>query len=335
MIKRTTILYLLLWAAYVVFTLTMFPQWKGCVILLFPLLALGGWLFGRTIGLFLLIPSTIYHYLLFSEIYGNFVVYYEDRFIGTVISIIVVILTGTLRENLDAIKATNQKLDRLVAERNEELNALSSKLIAVSEKTRISLGQELHDGIGQHLTGIKLFSTSLSDQLHRERNPAAPLADSITNGISKIHGQIRQIARMFFPVQIGQVGLIPALNELAACFRDMHHIEFSINECENLPEIPERTALELYRICQETANYAIDHLKVSRIVVRLSGSDKIYSLEFEHTGLPLRLAEQSNALRLLEYRLLQISGTLKQTHCNNDSQKTVFTIPNPERGTRA
>jgi glucose-6-phosphate-specific signal transduction histidine kinase len=271
-----------------------------------------------------------YRILVSSFIYGNLIVYYQDRLLATLLSIFVVLLTSSLRGKLNAIKATNQELDRLVAGRNAELDALASKLIAASEQVRVSMGQELHDGIGQHLTGIKLFCTSLADRLLAEQNPNAYLADSLSAQVGTIHNKIRKIARMLFPVRIGQVGLIPALNELASCFQDMEHIEFSIKEQDSLPDLPEKTALQLYRVCQETANYALDHLKATRIGVQVSATPQAYNLEFGHDGLPLQFKEQNNVLRLIEYRLQQISGTAEKGHCLPGMEKTTYTIPHPE-----
>lgn len=272
----------------------------------------------------------MYHSLLLSFIFADLVIYYQDRAIGSLIAVVVVLLTGTLREKLDAIKATNQSLDLLVAERNAELDGLASKLIADYENTRISLGQELHDGIGQQLTGIKLFCTSLADRLHAGQNPNVSMAYSLVEGITQTHNQVRLIARMLFPIQISRVGLFPALNELASCIQDMHHVEFSVTEPNALPKLTEHTSLQLYRICQETTNYALDHLEAKQIRVRLSASTNTCTLEFQHNGLPLRFEDNSNALRLLDYRLRQISGTITKIPRLKTEETTVFSIPNPE-----
>ena len=320
-----------MWASYVAFTLIMFPKWNSNVIVPFiPIMALGGWLYGRTRALMLVIPALMYHSLLLSFLFADLVIYYEDRAVGSLIVVVVVLLTGTLRNKLDAIKATNHKLDRLVAERNAELDTLASKLIAESEQTRISLGQELHDGIGQHLTGINLFCTTLADRLHGEQNPNVSLADALVDGITHAHNQIRRIARMLFPIQISRTGLFPALGELASCVQDIHHVEFSVAEPNALPNLTEHTALQLYRICQETANYALDHLKAKQIRVRLSASADTYNLEFQHDGSPLRFEDNSNALRLIDYRLRQISATTTKITGLQTEETTMFSFPNPE-----
>ncbi|WP_168433608.1 sensor histidine kinase [Pontiella sulfatireligans] len=242
--------------------------------------------------------------------------------------IAITLIAGKLHNNLHAIKVANLKLDELVAVRNAELNALASKLIENSEQTRVALGQELHDGIGQHLTGIQLFCSALAERLHEEQNPNASLADSLIDRVGATHNQIRRIARMLFPVQIERVGFIPVLNELTSCFQDMEHIAFSVREQGHLPELPGKTALQLYRICQETAIYALDHLNANRIDVRVFETPQAYNLEFEHNG--SQLDEQHNTFQLTEYRLQQISGTSEKWHSRHGLEKIVYAIPCPE-----
>lgn len=317
--------------AYIAFSLAMFPRWNSSVeIPLFPLLATGAWLFGKRNGLILVAAGLAIHFLITGVIYEDLSIYYQDKLLATLLSVLVVILAAKMRESLDAIKEANKKLDRLVAERNAELDALAAKLITRSEETRVTLGQELHDGIGQLLTGIKLYCTSLSDQLRDEQHPCAPVSDSIMGGIGQTHEQVRRIARTLFPIRIGQVGLISALRELSDCLSEIHGVDFDVEETGNLPELSEKTALQLYRICQEKALFALDNLKANQIALQLSSNEEAYLLEFSHNGLPQHIDEQDPALRLHDYRLLQISGTAENKSFHGGRNKTVLTIPRPK-----
>lgn len=330
------ILYILAWVFYIAITMTMMPLWgESVVILIIPLLAIGGWLFGTNLGLRLIILEIIYHYILFSEVHADIFIYYQSKFVGILISIAIVQLTGNLRKNLGAIKETGLKLDRLVAERNRDLDALASKLIIDSEQMRISRGQALHDGIGQHMTGIQLFGSSLADQLAEENNLNSASASLLVELGSKTHNQIRHIARVLFPVQIAQVGLVPALQELASCFGDLEQVNFSITEVGCLPDLSENTALQLYRICQESANHAIYQLKATKIEVEIATTKNLCTVKFGHNGLPRHAEEKNNTLQLIDYRLQQISGCSKIDSSCLGFEKNIYTIPNPEMAVSA
>ncbi|MEE9368887.1 MAG: histidine kinase [Pontiella sp.] len=324
------VLYTLAWLAYVVFTFNMFPHWKiNVAIPVIALVGLGGWILGITKGLILIIPAMIYHYLLLSEIYAHILIYYEGGFVGTFMCIVVVFLTGTLRNNFDAIKNTNIRLDQLVDERNAELRALASNLITESEQMRISRGELLHDGIGQHLTGIQLYGSSLAERLLEEQNPHTARAYQLQEKGRKTHNQIRRIARMLFPVKIGQVGLVPALHELASCFTELEQVEFSVKELGQLPELPEEIALQLYRICQESANHALYQLSARRINVEVFATKTMYSVKFGHDGLTNKAEDKNKTLQLIDYRLQNISGTAEPGFSLHGLENTIYAVTNP------
>ena len=77
--------------------------------------------------------------------------------------------------------------------------------IAVEEQRRI--GQDLHDSIGQELTGLGLTSEALAEALRDQVSPEAGLATKIAGGLRHVLGQIRILARGLIPVQVDAQGL--------------------------------------------------------------------------------------------------------------------------------
>lgn len=310
---RRTILYTLAWVAYIVFSWILFPRWNTNVMIpMIALLAVGGWIYGRTKGLVLIIPATVYHYLLLSEIYADIALYYQSRLLGSLLAILAVLLTGTLKKYLTGIKETNEKLDRAVAQRNQELAAQTRKLTEQAETIRINHGQELHDGIGQQLTGIQLYCTSLAEQLGAERNASASLAHSLSHRAGLTHNLVRRAARSLFPVQIAKIGLLPALDELVAFLREMKDIEITLESHGNVESLTPTTAHQLYRICQEYALHALKHAHARRIDIKLIRADSMLRLAIGHDGIPMEdQTTPSTESRLIKYRMKQLQGTLK------------------------
>ena len=328
--KRIHILYGLLWVAYAAFALTMFPRWNTNVAFVYcPMIALGAWLYGSTTGLLLIILAGSIHFVLCSQLYADIALYYEDRFAGTLIVIAIALLSGHIRKSLDAVKEANTNLDRMVQERSRKLEALASKLVAKAEKMRVLRGQLLHDGIGQQLAGIQLFSTSLAEQLVGEQNPNASLGFALRNRAGATHQQIRGIARFLFPVRIGEVGLGFALEELADCFREMKQVEFSVTAPETLADLPDAIALQLYRVCQETVTHAFDKGGATRFRVEVDSTGNGVDLHVCHNGVLRQDMANTIEKQLLEYRLRQISATRKEGVAPDGSISTTFSVPMP------
>ena len=276
-----------------------------------------------------MLAGTIYFFFI-CQYFADIYVHYYERLLAPVLCYYIAGLFGTLRHKLDSIKTANLELDELVAERNNDLEALAAKLIDDTEKIRISQGQLLHDGIGQHLTGIQLYCSSLVDQLLEEKNSSVSVAYSLRKKGNITHNQIRQLARMMFPVKIGEVGLIPALQELASCFVDFEHVEFNILEFGKQPELPENIALQLYRICQEHTNHAIYQLSASRVEVQIFTTKLNFILKFGHNGSAQPEENENQVLQLIDYRLQEISGHAQSGYSVNHLKNTIYTIPYPE-----
>lgn len=269
----------------------------------------------------------LFSILLMSFLYADIVDYYEDRLLGTVVGVSMAYLVGGLRANLDAIKATNEQLDRTVAERNAELDRLSRQMLERSEHHRVVRGQELHDGIGQQLTGIQLFCSALAEQLGAEKNTNATLAYSLKNRAGMAHNLVRRAARALFPLRIRETGLQPALEELAACFNELYKTDFTVAASGNLQSIPHETALQLYRICQETALAVVGSPDV-RIRIQATVNDSWSTVSLRHDGPPLGSGiGGAETAQLINYRLRQIHGTVETAMDDFSSETLAYTVP--------
>jgi len=298
----------------------MFARMNASVLIpIFPLLAMGAWLYGRTIGFVLILLSVNYQCLLSSVVYGDYYDFFEGRFSGTFLAISVVFLAGRLRTSYNDLKNTNVKLDRRVEERSTELNHLTVKLIHDAEVTRIRHGQVLHDGIGQQLTGIQLYCTSLAEQLVAESNPIASLAFSMRTSAEQAHNIIRKTARMLFPVRMQETGLIPAINELVSCLREMQHLSIDMDVEGDFENIPDNMALALYRICHESAMCAVTELNASAIQLDLSEGNAGYQVALLQNGTSWSMVQDTIEQRLILYRLQSLHGMV-----TIDSHKTII-----------
>ena len=325
--RTVSILYFLICIAYPLFCFAMFHSWNSSVLIpSIPLLAIGAWLFGSTSGLFIFFYIECISFAL-NQYFADTYTYFADRTTGLLIALLVIYLFSRLRMNYEGIQRTTQQLDKRVSERDTELSTLTTQLLSSTEKQRVRRGQELHDSVGQQLTGIQLLCSSLLTHLEREGNKEVPTANTLMTETHRAHNHIRSIARALFPVRIAEVGLIASLIELADCINEIRNATVQVIELADISDMQESTALQLYRICQESINYLITHPNADQLNISLNTSENNYVLGIAHNGSSLAKTVKVSQFGLIQYRLKQIEGTQKESSTVKGLYVIYFEIP--------
>jgi signal transduction histidine kinase len=269
----------------------------------------------------------IFHAYLLSFLHADLYDWYQAKLTSALLSILIIELSGNLRLQYDRIKEANKQLDKMVAERTATLHEFTEKLLENSENHKIEHSQKLHDGIGQQLTGIQLLCASLADQLLYESNIVASHAEFMKNQAARVHQQIRKISRLLFPVRIGQVGLVPALDELSAHLSEIKPISIQIGKIVLKDQVPEKTTLQLYRICQETTLYALNTLGATEVCIDLEESPSDFFIRIRHNGAAVSPTHIQGPFALVQYRMNQLGGTVTNRRIEKRQQQSEFTIP--------
>ncbi len=328
------ILFWTLYAALLAFAYAMFPVVNVNVLIThIPLIGLAGWLFGRAGGLMIALSLMIFAAALLSFVYADIAEYFAAKGSGSMMYVLAALMTSKLRENHDAIKKTSARLDRMVAARDQQLSALTRRLLDTAETRRVTRGQELHDGIGQQLTGIQLLCSSLMDQLTSEHNTALPLTAELGKRVAITHNLVRRVARLLFPIRIAEVGLSAALTELAASLRDIKHVEIMVKDLGDLSAVSAPVSLQIYRICQETITDLIDNAMARRLEITMRRSASHITLRIAHDGERVADTSVDSVTRLTEYRLKQIAGNVSRATTKEGLSQLAFSIPKPPLAT--
>lgn len=192
--------------------------------------------------------------------------------------------------------------------------------IAMLEQRRI--GQELHDGTQQELTGLGLLAHDLSEALTRQgSHTEAKLAARLANGIAQANLHVRSLAHGLVPVPVDAETLPAALAELARSTRASYALSCQFDCPQPVQVGIPSTATHLYRIAQEAVGNAVKHAKADAISIRLTRTHADLVLEIADNGVgiaPGRPPHEGAGLRLMEYRCAVIGGR--------------FTVQQPERG---
>ena len=186
--------------------------------------------------------------------------------------------------------------------------------VASDEQRRI--GTDLHDVVGQELTGLSLIAAALSMSLKRESRSEVQFAERIEEGIHRALTQVRALSRGLNPVDIDGQGLMSALTEMTARLNDAYGVCCTF-EC-GLPVVvcDNQTATQLYRVAQEATTNAIRHAHPSQLAIRLEASSEAVTLRITDNGTGMRANETTGqappamGLRTMYYRAGIIGGRL-------------------------
>ena len=227
---------------------------------------------------------------------------------GRLIDVCITVTTLADREgNLTAVAAT----ERDITERKR----LERELLAISEKEQKLIGREMHDSMGQMLTGIAIKSKSLelklkSKSLQQESADAAEICELANETIA----QTRRLVRMLYPVDIETGGLVSALQGLVSSTKDLLKISCQFKCNDVIPIRDPVTARHLYRIVQEAITNAARHGKAKNIRVELTSVKGKTILKVANDGkdFPRIFTKKKGiGLKIMEYRTKMIGGILE------------------------
>jgi PAS domain S-box-containing protein len=194
-----------------------------------------------------------------------------------------------------------------------EREQLEKALLNVSAREQRRIGQDLHDGLGQHLTGIAFMAKVHEAKLAEKRIADAADAAKLVRLVNEAIHKTRELARGLLPVVSDAQGLMSALQLWAAEVEDLFGITCRF-ECETAVLIhDDAMATHLYHIAQEAVNNALKHGQARNILLRLTAQHGRGTLLVNDDGTGIaesRANNQGMGLQIMNYRAGMIGGTL-------------------------
>ena len=193
---------------------------------------------------------------------------------------------------------------------------LEQTILEISEGERRRIGHDLHDGLGQHLTGIALLAKALKQRLAGAKPAEAEQAAKIAQLVNESIGWTRDLARGLSPVTLDTEGLAPALEELAVNASNLLGIKCTCAYDGEEFAIDGERALHLYRIAQEAINNSVKHGKGRNIRVGLARQGGTITMTVRDDGVGLSaktLVNPGIGLQIMQYRARMIGAALTVT----------------------
>ena len=214
---------------------------------------------------------------------------------------------------------------------------LEKTVLEISEREQRRIGQDLHDGLGQHLTGIAFMAKVQEQKLAERKIPEAAEAAKIVQLVNDAIFKTRELARGLLPVVSDAHGLMSALQLYATEIEDLFGIacRFQCEQAVLIHDAP--VATHLYHIALEAVNNAIKHGQAKNILIRLFAGDHEGTLivRDDGAGIERRLAPHTGVgMHIMNYRAgndRRESGNPPRTATWHDSD---LPIPNHQHRTK-
>ena len=208
---------------------------------------------------------------------------------------------------------------------------LEREILGISEREQLRMSHDLHDDLGQQLTGIQYLTDTLAGKLEEKSKTGAARAREIAVLVRNAMSQTRELAHGLFPVSMDAEGLADALKQLAARITRVFRRECRFHYPVPVLMLDHTTGIHLYRIAQEAVSNAIRHGKARRIEIALTRTENqlVLKISDEGAGLPRKpKKEKGMGLRIMQYRAGVIGGVLQVQRRTGGGTEVVCTLSN-------
>jgi PAS domain S-box-containing protein len=214
-----------------------------------------------------------------------------------------------------------------------ERKRLEEEILQISEMEQRRIGQDLHDGICQHLAGIELKSQSLAQSLEKKAKAQAAQAEQIAGHVRDVIAQTRSLARGLSPFILEAEGWVSALKELAAHTERLFNVKCHFHNDGPVPISDQAMATHLYRIAQEAVGNAIKHGNAAAVEISLTHANDKIVLAVSDNGIGFKKpvhAGTGMGLRIMQYRAGRIGAALLVQAPTEGGTRIVCFFQNPE-----
>jgi two-component system sensor histidine kinase UhpB len=201
------------------------------------------------------------------------------------------------------VDAFNRMLGRLEAERRES----GRRVLAAQEAERLGIARDLHDEVGQALTGVLLQLGSIAVSTPEAEEELEDARRSVRRALE----EVRRISRELRPETLAELGLVSALTELTRTFGRAAGIRVDARFDHVHPQLEPETELALYRIAQESLTNVARHARATRVDVDLASCAASVILVVRDDGVGLDgVPTEHGGLRGMRERAVLVGGTL-------------------------
>jgi signal transduction histidine kinase len=207
----------------------------------------------------------------------------------------------------------------------EQERGLQMTLIA-QEEERQRIARDLHDGIVQDLTILKMNISKLEGGTENEMKVELPI---IANKLDKASKEVRSISHQMMPLALRELGLSAALKDVLDKMLTPNNIAFDFEEVEMEERVSQVIEISLYRIAQELINNVVKHSKASSVNVMLTKRNNFITMIFEDNGKGFSSNQKNEGIGMtsLNSRVKMVNGEIKFETEEGSGTMAIVKIP--------
>ena len=221
------------------------------------------------------------------------------------------LLAGFSMRNILGLEAETAQHYKEISNARAELKQLSARLVEAQENERRSISRELHDEVGQALTGVLVEMANLSTLIRaKDADRVAAKADGIKKLVENALGVVRNMALLLRPSMLDDLGLVPALQWQAREVSKRNGVRVQVAAEQVSEELPEEHKTCVYRIVQEALHNCVQHSRAAnvRVTVRQERDRLLLSIQDDGKGFDTQL-ERGMGLLGIQERVSHLGGT--------------------------
>lgn len=204
---------------------------------------------------------------------------------------------------------------------------LTHELMRIQETERAHLARELHDDLGQYLTGIRAQAYLVKQSAHMPEL-VETVGGQIVDNCNAMQVSFRQLIRELHPVILEQLGLLDAIRTQVDNWRQAHGIQVQLNLPKSLPEFSDETNTHIYRIVQESLNNIVQHAEADQVEIDIAVSQEKLMLKVADNGMGQRESSLSGlGLRSMQERASCMQGELVFNQIEGRGSMVLLQLP--------
>ncbi len=211
-----------------------------------------------------------------------------------------------------------------------ERRGLEEKVLNISDRERRNIGHDLHDDLGQQLTGIALLGRALQERLSAQSSPETAAMAELLQHVDSALVHVRELARGLESAPARPEGLLEALSGLAAHVRSTSKVSCRFEAGRRVLVPDPGVANQLYRIAQEAVHNAVRHGRPRKITITLTKDAHGLNLTVVDDGTGLLESPKKDAgmgLDIMRHRASLIHGTLTIASQTGKGTEVICRIP--------
>jgi len=224
------------------------------------------------------------------------------------------------------LKTTNNKLQAAISERKR----LENELLEITEKERRRIALDLHDDLGQKLSGVAMMTKGLEIKLTKVKADTAKDAGRIHALIQEAMTHASDLAHDLATLDLKQKTITEALDHLAVHARELFGISCDFKFRGEVPALEASVVMQLYKIAQEALTNAIKHGKATRVDIVLGVENQSLLLTVQNNGVPfpdMHGRSSGMGLRIMSYRANLIGGEVDIKANGSDGSLVTCRVP--------